>query len=267
MAKIDNPWDYSPVISGDEWKTAITPDRPADTKIDMFRNKHTVELDALELKVKKTVSHKEPSPGNPIWLIGAIAGVIIFFGLEFGLEAARVPIVLSLVSSITVSGVIALLTITVLKNRHRSNAIVAIINPERDVFNSLKEAEGRINSVRETAVTISNFHVTNKIKGLCDRAEDVVNLVAAEPNTFFQARTALHQYLDSTVAIVAKLAAHVDDAKNNPETAVLWGKFDTLLETLQDGFDKQYDRILHNDLDGLDTEMQVLKRTIEMEGI
>ena len=82
-----------------------------------------------------------------------------------------------------------------------------------------------------------------------------------------RARQFVNYYLDSTVKIVTRYVELSNTQVITPETEKSLKKVEELMRTVKVSFEHQLQQLLEDDLLDLDTEVEVLKKTLKMEGM
>jgi len=103
-----------------------------------------------------------------------------------------------------------------------------------------------------------------KISNLADK---IVLDLRQDPKDVRSARRFLDYYLDATLTVIQRYAELAQKGSMSPEVQPVLAKFDTLLDTIENTFEKQLNRLLRDDTLDLDTDISVLKQMMDSEGL
>lgn len=173
--------------------------------------------------------------GNPLWLAGLIGlGTYVGFRMAVGTD----------------------------KLRHELLPKVEGMSPE-DFIAMIATCRAKIHDLHEANADIPNPELTARLDRIADAATKVVDELARDPKDARRAQTFLNTYLDSAATVARKYAAL--DRKDGGHA--LTDRFTELLDTIETTFQRQYERLLHNDRLDLDVEIELLKRQMQLEGV
>ncbi|MDO5690562.1 MAG: 5-bromo-4-chloroindolyl phosphate hydrolysis family protein [Tissierellia bacterium] len=85
------------------------------------------------------------------------------------------------------------------------------------------------------------------------------------PDKIRQARRYMTYYLDTAAGIMNKYRSFIETGLNTEETAKVYEQTNSALVTLNEAFNRQFVRLMQNDLMGIEAEIKVLKQTLEAE--
>lgn len=173
--------------------------------------------------------------GNPLWLAGLLGlGTYAGFRLAVGTDPLRRDLL----------------------------PAVEGMSPE-DFVRLIADCRGRIRALHEANARIPDPGLTARLDRICAAAAEVVDELERDPKDARRAQRFLITYLDSAASVAAKYAAL--DAKDAGHA--LGERFDDLLQTIEDTFRRQVDRLMHNDRLDLDVEIELLKKQMQYEGV
>ncbi len=162
------------------------------------------------------------------------AGAFTAFLLLYGLDARRQPIVIA------------------------SNS-----GDNQRVIEALHRAEKKILSIEQASLQISDLEVRQSLTRIVAVARKILNEIASNPSDLRRARKFLNTYLDGTQSVVSGYAKTHSKHKAKP----LEANFSRVLVSIEEIFEQQYQRLLENDLNDLDVQMEVLESQLKREGL
>lgn len=136
-----------------------------------------------------------------------------------------------------------------------------------DLDASLQEGRRKLAIIDSYGKKIPDAATKAKVKAICESIERILAEIKRDPPDLKAARQFLSYYLDSTVTILDKYVTLSSQAVADPGIRESLGRVERALETINLAFGKQLARLLSNDLLDLDTELSLLEKTMEMEGL
>lgn len=140
------------------------------------------------------------------------------------------------------------------------------LTPE-ELERALAEGRSKIDSIREAAGPIRSGIVKAKIGQIIDVAQRILEDIEHDPKDLRRARQFFSYYLDATIKIVRRYAQLSARGLKTADVTQAMEKTEEILDTLRKAFEKQLALLLEDDVMDLDTELQLLERTIKMEGL
>jgi len=135
-------------------------------------------------------------------------------------------------------------------------------NTER-VTAALQQAEQQILTIDHARSQINQPELNQRLDRITALARDILAEIANDPRDFRRARKFLNTYLDGAQRVIAGYArAHVSGHSDTLED-----NFRSVLVTIEEVFEQQYQRLLQNDLHDLDVQMEVLETQLRREGL
>ncbi len=139
---------------------------------------------------------------------------------------------------------------------------------ERDKRSSTIQKEGiaKLRNIRSNTRLISDNAVAEKVQTICKTGLEIFDYIEKNPDDINKARQFINYYLDTTEKIVLQYVEL--SSKKNPGEDVLntLKKVEDVLDSILKTYDKQLKNLLEDDLLDLNTEIQVLEKTIQLEG-
>ena len=159
--------------------------------------------------------------------------------------------------------------------RTTSTAAAAMNEPDltgtgitrQDFTKALTDGSRKLVQLKRAADQVRDDLVRAKANAVCDAVARIISDVREDPKDLRGARKFLNYYLDASIKVVER---YVDLRKREVSTeearsALL--RAETSLETIRSAYAHQLQVLLENDVMDLDTELEVLERTIELEGL
>ncbi len=126
-----------------------------------------------------------------------------------------------------------------------------------------------MNSLREISNQtrfIPNNEVAGKIREICKIGVEIFDEIKKDPKDLRKARQFINYYLDTTEKIVKRYVELSTKKEINPEIEETMRKVEGSLDSIKDTYQKQLNNLLQDDLLDINTEIEVLKKTMKLEG-
>ena len=151
----------------------------------------------------------------------------------------------------------------VLRDRRRARQS----NTEGTLESTLRAGARKLATLKRAADGITEQRVRAQAYGVCDAVARMLSDVRDDPGDLGPARKFFGYYLDATIRVVERyhsLSRRRDDAESVREALT---RAEQSLETIRRAYDAQLAHLLENDVMNLDVEIDVLEKTIRMEGL
>ena len=138
---------------------------------------------------------------------------------------------------------------------------------KEDLNAALAEGASKLGIIRSEGKTIENPSVRKKVDDVTEVIERILKDIENDPKDLRRARQFFSYYLDATINIVKRYA---DLSRRGSQSAALnqsLERTESTLDTLKKAYDKQLTLLLEDDVMDLDAELELLERTIKMEGL
>jgi hypothetical protein len=129
----------------------------------------------------------------------------------------------------------------------------------------LKPARAQVDAILENAGSIGDARVRNDVVVLCRTADQILAELAARPRRLDVARVFLTYYLDAAHRIVNGYVHLVGSGASAPEIAKTLLRAEASLHVVQQAFDRQLASVLEDRALDLDSEIELLERTVRSE--
>ncbi|NWF55011.1 MAG: 5-bromo-4-chloroindolyl phosphate hydrolysis family protein [Syntrophaceae bacterium] len=190
-------------------------------------------------------------------LAGTIGGgIFLFFYLALG-----GPLLFSLLSAIAGFGAVLLIG-------HKQKGLAVALGGIRDgeVKAFLQEMNEKMAAILSAAAKVTDGEVGKKVQRIGRSVENILNKVKAEPSLVKSTRRALPYYMDVLHKVVRRYDELEEHRQAGKEITLPLDKARHTLEDLHRVFEKHYVKLLQGDIFDLESEIKVLKKTMEMDG-
>lgn len=138
---------------------------------------------------------------------------------------------------------------------------------QEDFDRILQDGYDKLDLMKSYTKRITDSKVKKKAAAICSIVEKILKDYEEDPIDLKTSKQFLSYYVDATLKILKK---YIDISKHNlnsKEVKETLDKTELLLDKIHKAFEKQLAILLKNDILDLDVEMQVLEKTIDMEGL
>lgn len=149
---------------------------------------------------------------------------------------------------------------------HEHTFVMAGVTRE-ELERALRDGRAKLTELRSAVQGISNDDARRKGERIAEITETILQDIEDDPKDLRQARQFLSYYLDTTIKIVSRYAALSHQTVLGEDARATIAKVETTLDIVQRAFEKQLANLMQDDVMDLDVEIQVLERTIRMEGL
>lgn len=193
-------------------------------------------------------------------LAGLLAGAV-FLGLYFFILPAN--LVVSLVSSLAAFGAGLLLTG---KRQNQIQGRREVVS--EDYLNRVLDAgENKLAELQSIIPQLLDSKIRDQANLIAGLVKKIIDDIEADPTDLEPASKFFAQYLDATLGILSRYLDISQRGIGSPETTAAVAKVETVLNTIRQAFEKQLDKLLENDVIGLEVEIQMLEETLIREGL
>lgn len=136
-----------------------------------------------------------------------------------------------------------------------------------EVVSAIRLGEGKLKNIRTAAAEIRNPNVANRVRSICLTGDKILQDFKVDPRDVRDARTWLNSYLDQTYDVVSQYAKLSRNAAGRADVQASLAKFDGTLDSIDEMFKKQLERLLNNDAIDFDVNSQVFTNMMKQEGL
>jgi 5-bromo-4-chloroindolyl phosphate hydrolysis protein len=136
----------------------------------------------------------------------------------------------------------------------------------RKIRSIVGKGKRKIKKMKKIAQTIDNPKIQERIHNISGITEKIFLNFTKDPKDVKAARQFLNYYLDATIKIIKQYSvlSKMNTDKKNREVLK---KAEDLLGTIEKTYEEQLQKLYEDDFLDLDTEIQVLERSIKLDGI
>jgi 5-bromo-4-chloroindolyl phosphate hydrolysis protein len=134
----------------------------------------------------------------------------------------------------------------------------------RDV---LKEGERQLKLMRALAYKVSNNAMRLKIEEMCSIGGQIFATVQKKPQNVRAVQQFSAYYLETTINILTKYIDLSGNKSYSPQIQATVQKVEATLDNVQRAFEKELESLVRDEMLDLDTDMAILKETLELEGL
>jgi len=131
------------------------------------------------------------------------------------------------------------------------------------VSEALQLAEQKIIDIQLASQRITQTELNQRLNRIISLAREILAELARDPRDLRLARKFLNTYLDGAQRVVSGYA----ETHANGRSRTLEANFRRILVTIEDVFSQQLQRLLDNELQDLDIQMEVLETQLKNEGL
>lgn len=131
------------------------------------------------------------------------------------------------------------------------------------IRNNLKEAKEKINRLQKAILRIRNFPDMKQNYEVIKLVNKIYSTTKKEPKRFFKAEQFYFTNLDSIVEITEKYALLHSQPAKTPELKISLKETRLTIDKLTDSLENDLYRVLEDDIDDLQFELDVAKKTME----
>jgi hypothetical protein len=129
----------------------------------------------------------------------------------------------------------------------------------------LHKARRQVDTILRSAGMIGKADVRDQVVGLCRTADQIIAELAAQPRKLAAARGFLTYYLDAAQRIVEGYVHLSARGSSSAEIKRTLGRAEDSLRMVQQAFDRQLAGVLEDRALDLDSEVELLERTVRTE--
>lgn len=129
----------------------------------------------------------------------------------------------------------------------------------------LQPARRQVDVILHTASSIGKPAVRDEVVALCGTADQIIAELAAKPRKLDAARGFLTYYLDAAQRIVEGYVNLARRGAATPEISQTLARAESSLKVVQEAFDRQLANVLEDRAMDLDSEIELLERTVRSE--
>jgi len=131
----------------------------------------------------------------------------------------------------------------------------------------IDQAHTRLQAVLDLSNEIGKQSVRTEVERLCHTGEQILAELGREPRQVELARAFLTYYLEAAQRIVKRYVELGRRESPAQEVCDALGRAEESLESIQRAFDQQLAGLLQSEVIDLDSEIELLEKTVQMDGM
>jgi 5-bromo-4-chloroindolyl phosphate hydrolysis protein len=132
---------------------------------------------------------------------------------------------------------------------------------------TIVDGSRHVQEIRDLGRQVAAPTVREKIDRICEQADAILDHIAKNPRGVKTARRFLTYYLDAVRNILKKYLELAEHSKYSDQVADVVGKVERLLDIVVQAFARQLARLLEHQVLDIDTEVELLRQTMQAEGL
>jgi len=132
-----------------------------------------------------------------------------------------------------------------------------------EILQTLEDSSRIIRGIEQANKQIRNAELNRRIERICEVADSILAEIEADPKDFRRARKFLNVYLDGARQVTEGYAK----THQQTQSGELEQNFRNVLDTLEEVFQEQHQKLLEDDVFDLDVKIEVLTTQLKREGI
>ncbi|MDQ1354621.1 MAG: hypothetical protein QG657_4930 [Acidobacteriota bacterium] len=132
---------------------------------------------------------------------------------------------------------------------------------------TLEEGYWKLGQIRAFAGRIQDKRISRKVEAIGNAVEEIFENFKKDPKDIKAARSFLNYQLDAAIKVITKYYELSNRRVQSADITGSLNKTESLLESIEKAFKNQLAKLLEDDVMELDTEVELLKKTLKMEGL
>lgn len=134
---------------------------------------------------------------------------------------------------------------------------------DKEQLQALQQAEQKLLKIEQAIQNIADLELKLRLARITKRGREILCAMSRHSRDFDRARKFLNVYLEGAQKVIVGYSKGAVDQQAHP----LENNFNRVLITIEQVFDKQYERLLAHDLHDLDVQIEVLETRLRNEGL
>lgn len=131
----------------------------------------------------------------------------------------------------------------------------------------LTQGAAKVRSIRNSGRLLSKYEIRQQVEEIAKTADAIFEDFKRDPKDVKAARRFLNYYLDATERVVRRYYELSRGYGHTPETEEILARVEKALPLIHDTYQKILKKVMEDDFLDLDIELEVLEKTIKMEGV
>ena len=135
----------------------------------------------------------------------------------------------------------------------------------KEQLDAIAQGAAKIAAIRASIPGIRAPNTARQIRKICDVGDKILQDFREDPSDIVHARTWLDVYLDQTHEMVEKYARLSRNGTRSIEAQRVLGEVEKTLDVIEKQSEELLQKLLHNDILGLDVDQQVVRQILQSE--
>lgn len=175
----------------------------------------------------------------------------------------------SIIISIIIGGVVFLVSALLSRPKRKrpltSGYITDVDEAPQD--EKLREGFEKQQQLKQLKNRITKYEIREKVAKIIDVVDRIFDDFKKDPKDIREGRQFLNTYLDSTITIIEKYSDLSKSETKSEELQDALERTEALLDQINESFEVLLSKLLENDTLDLNVEIEVLEKTLKMEGL
>lgn len=138
---------------------------------------------------------------------------------------------------------------------------------EDQVNKTIGDVTKKLEILKSHAERADKASVKTKLQDISRTVENILENFKKDPKDIKAAKNFLNYYLDATINLIGKYEDLSTRRVKSENIQATLAKAESLMNIIRESFHKQYEKLLEDDVMNLDVEIEVLEKTLKMEGL
>lgn len=194
-------------------------------------------------------------------IVSGIVAAVVFLLLFFG---AKWNFIICILLAAGIFGSVSLLS----KPRRRIGEVIIedMANGE-ELVKKLNEAKDEFKSIQYSIEKIEDDDLKEQADKLIQTSGNIVNYLEKHPEKIIDARRFIDYYQNRASLLLTKYIELQDSHLETEEVKSLKENAKKAISTLNRAFDKQFQKLMSNELLDMNAEIKLIEQTMKMEGL
>ena len=167
---------------------------------------------------------------------------------------------------LTVGCFTALILLTKPRQKIGKIRVEEMINGE-EAARKLEDAREDLHSIEKALIQITDPGLKADADNLYSTARDILTYLEGHPEKIMMARRYIDYYQDTASSLLNKYVELQNTRLNSEETRQLKNSTKNAVVMLNEAFGAQFQKLLNNELMDMDAEINLIEKTMKMEGL
>lgn len=138
---------------------------------------------------------------------------------------------------------------------------------EEDYRAALQRGDAQLAEMKRLVSTITSPAIRSQAEAIVKHFKAILHDLRKEPQDYKAARSFLEYYPSAVLKVLGRYLELQTHADTDPSIRSSLTRTESMLGTIARAFEKQLAQLLQDDVMDLDTELELLRRTMQSEGL